>query len=124
MSLDLIIEEKIQQKRIRNGQEFTGEHGAIKLRHVQHALTRFVQSQYGRKFSKCRFRDITRQFVADFHYHELKRGNKNGNSGGANQKIKLLFQVCRKAIEIGVYGVDLSVVFLDLVITVYQEVKL
>ena len=47
---DLLIEEKSRQKRIRNGQEFTGEHRAIKLRYAQHALKRFVQSQYGRKF--------------------------------------------------------------------------
>ncbi|MDL2320142.1 integrase [Alistipes sp. OttesenSCG-928-B03] len=106
---DMMIEEKSRQKRIRNGQEFTGEQGAINLLHVQRTLERFTQSQYGRKFSKCRFRDITRQFVTDFHYHELKRGTKNGNTGDVDRKIKLLYQVCRKAAQIGVYGVDLSV---------------
>lgn len=36
--LELMIEEKSRQKRIRNGQEFTGEQGAINLRYVLKAL--------------------------------------------------------------------------------------
>lgn len=107
--LDLIIKEKIRQKRIRNGREFSGRSSAGNILYVKRALEKFTRSKYGREFSGLRFRDITRQFITDFHFNELKRGSQHGNTGGADRKIRLLHYVFKQAQEMGVYGVDLSV---------------
>lgn len=61
-----MIEEKSQQKRIRNDHEFTGEQKVVKLQYVKCTIERFTQTQYSQKFLKYRFRDITCQFVIDF----------------------------------------------------------
>ena len=102
-----MIEESLVSRRIRNGKEFSGAALARHIHFTRQALERFVHARYGRKFSRYRFRDIDGQFLTEFHLYERKRGAKDNTTGGADQKIKILYTVCRKAKLLGIYGVDL-----------------
>lgn len=78
------------------------------LLYVRRSLEKFTETK-GRNFSRLRFRDVTPEFLTDFHFHEKQRGTKNGNTGGADGKIKALYLVFLKAKSLGVYGADSSV---------------
>lgn len=99
------------RERSKNGIVYTSLNTAKLYLHLLHSLQRFARSKYHRDFAKYRFGEITEKFLLDFCVHEQQQGVQNGNRGGIQNKLRMLYAVCAAAKREGIYGVDLEVFF-------------
>lgn len=106
---DLLIEEYASRKRYRNGKLFTSERAAASIGYYKRFFERFTLARYNKDFLRYRFKDIDRNFLLDFLYHELERGSQNGNRASVNHKLQRLRQTFVWAKELGVYSVNIAV---------------
>lgn len=99
------------RERSKNGIVYTSLGTAEQYLYLKRSLEKFARAKYHRDFAKYRFGEITEKFLLDFCVHEQQQGAKNGNRGGIQNKLRMLYAVCAAAKREGIYGVDLEVFF-------------
>ena len=104
------LEQKFENsKRFKNGRVLSSHSNAVCYKYLRESLENFTRTKYRQDFSKFMFRDITRDFIEDYVFFELKRGAKNNNSGGIHFKIRQLKACFGYAKREKVFSVDMTI---------------
>lgn len=109
--LDEMFRKISSRQRFKNGMMLNSISSARKYLYLKSHLEQFTRKKYRREFSKYHFRDINETFIHDFIQHSKKEGAKNGNRGGANEKLKKLYATFLYAKHLGVHNVNMSVFY-------------